>query len=121
MSTQLRPAGITLNRRTAALEIKWNDGHLSAYPLRDLREACPCAECRSQNQVGAGQTDSNVLRLGRARDYNAQSVELVGNYALQVEWGDGHRTGIYTWPYLRDLCPCGEHTSRASGDEAPDG
>jgi len=37
------------------------------------------------------------------------SIEVVGNYALLPVWADGHRYGIYTWDYLRRLCPCGEH------------
>jgi len=36
----------------------------------------------------------------------------VGNYALQPEWSDGHHTGIYTWAYLRGLCPCAECRKR---------
>ena len=32
----------------------------------------------------------------------------VGNYAIQPEWSDGHHTGLYTWTYLRGLCPCDE-------------
>jgi DUF971 family protein len=33
-------------------------------------------------------------------------VEAVGKYALQLVWMDGHRTGIYTFEYLRRLCEC---------------
>ncbi|HEY1266366.1 MAG TPA: gamma-butyrobetaine hydroxylase-like domain-containing protein [Candidatus Binatia bacterium] len=32
----------------------------------------------------------------------------VGNYAIMFRWGDGHETGIYTFQYLRSLCPCEE-------------
>ncbi len=32
-------------------------------------------------------------------------MEGVGNYALQLVWKDGHRYGIYTWEYLRELSP----------------
>ncbi len=34
-----------------------------------------------------------------------ESVEVIGNYALQLVWGDGHKFGIYTWEYLRQLSP----------------
>ena len=34
------------------------------------------------------------------------SVAPVGNYALRFGWSDGHDTGIYTFDYLRKLCPC---------------
>jgi len=33
-------------------------------------------------------------------------AELVGRYALQIYWSDGHSSGIYTFDYLRNLCPC---------------
>ncbi len=35
-----------------------------------------------------------------------KAVELVGAYALTIEWEDGHHFGIYNWHYLRALCPC---------------
>jgi DUF971 family protein len=37
------------------------------------------------------------------------TLEAVGNYALLPVWADGHRFGIYTWEFLRRLCPCGQH------------
>jgi len=37
-----------------------------------------------------------------------QKAELVGRYALQIYWSDGHSSGIYTFDYLRGLCPCTE-------------
>jgi len=30
----------------------------------------------------------------------------VGRYAVQIAWTDGHDSGIYTFEYLRELCPC---------------
>ena len=45
---------------------------------------------------------SNLIPLSRVI---AERVELVGNYALQFFWSDGHNTGIYTWDYLYRLCP----------------
>ena len=32
-------------------------------------------------------------------------LSAVGNYALSIEWSDGHRTGIYSWDMLRAICP----------------
>jgi DUF971 family protein len=37
-----------------------------------------------------------------------EGMEIVGNYALQLIWADGHSYGIYSWEYLRQLCPCGD-------------
>lgn len=36
------------------------------------------------------------------------NVEAVGSYAISLLWNDGHREGIYSWNYLRALCPCNE-------------
>ncbi len=33
-------------------------------------------------------------------------VELVGTYAIRIDWSDGHGTGIYPYRYLREICPC---------------
>jgi DUF971 family protein len=33
----------------------------------------------------------------------------VGNYGMNVIWTSGHDTGIYSFRYLRDLCPCTQH------------
>ena len=35
----------------------------------------------------------------------ALGAELVGNYALKIEFSDGHNTGIYSWDYLREIDP----------------
>lgn len=35
-----------------------------------------------------------------------RNLEGVGSYGLTIEWEDGHHQGIYTWSYLRALCPC---------------
>jgi len=32
-------------------------------------------------------------------------AQLVGNYALKIVWSDGHDSGIYSFRYLRDICP----------------
>jgi DUF971 family protein len=33
-------------------------------------------------------------------------LQIIGNYALQIFWDDGHNAGIYTWDYLNRICPC---------------
>jgi DUF971 family protein len=48
-----------------------------------------------------------------------ESAELVGRYALQIHWSDGHSSGIYTFTYLRTLCPCTECTARRETEEQP--
>ena len=35
-------------------------------------------------------------------------VEPVGNYAIRINWSDGHNTGIYSYDHFRRICPCAE-------------
>jgi ATP-binding protein involved in chromosome partitioning len=39
-------------------------------------------------------------------DIAAAAIELVGGYAIRINWTDGHTTGIYTYEWLRAHCPC---------------
>ncbi|GBL40218.1 MAG: DUF971 domain-containing protein [Nitrospiraceae bacterium] len=83
------------------LGIEWNDGHKSVYPVRYLRQQCPCAACVDEW--------SGVLRL-QPGDVPIvimlQDVQPVGRYALQFTWSDGHDTGIYSYGLLRRICQC---------------
>ena len=82
-------------------DIDWNDGHFSSYPSWYLRENCQCAECvdefTGERKIGPGSIPATLERT---------DVGLVGNYALQFFWSDGHNTGLYTFDLLRTLCPC---------------
>lgn len=102
----VRPTGITLNHPEQLLEITWADGETCKYPLSHLREACPCVECRGGHQfMGMAFAPDNILTLKPRRSYAVVQLNPVGNYALQPVWDDGHSTGLYTWEYLRHLCP----------------
>ena len=81
--------------------IRWNDGSESFFTQEFLRRACPCAACGGEPDV--------VGQIVRAQaSYTSNSFQLrgwefVGGYALQPNWADGHRTGIYSYQYLRRL------------------
>jgi DUF971 family protein len=107
---QLKPTGITANRGTRSLTINWNDGHTSVYPFALFRHACPCASCRGGHEKMSSDPDPQVFSLPD-EDTPAtrlQNLEAVGAYALTPHWEDGHHYGIYTWRFLRALCPCSE-------------
>ncbi|HEY5894517.1 MAG TPA: DUF971 domain-containing protein [Chthoniobacterales bacterium] len=83
------------------LAIVWNDGVESYLPLEFLRRACPCAVCGGEPDVMG-----NVIRpkvTYRPGSFILRSWQIVGGYAIQPAWADGHDTGIYTYPYLRRL------------------
>ena len=35
--------------------------------------------------------------------FGLRGFQVIGGYALQPSWQDGHGTGLYTFPYLRRL------------------
>jgi DUF971 family protein len=104
--TQIRDASLT----EGALQIEWGDGHHSALPLALLRHQCPCASCREVRQ--APPDPFRVLSASEAAAVpELRDLEPVGRYGLRLAWADGHNTGIYTYEYLRSLCPCPECTA----------
>ena len=101
-----KPRSITLNKTESRLEILWSDGLASHYPLSQLREACPCVECRGgHSKMGMEHAPDDILKLVPKRSYAVTGLSAVGNYAIQPSWVDGHHTGIYTWEYLRLISP----------------
>ncbi|GMV43248.1 MAG: hypothetical protein AMXMBFR64_49640 [Myxococcales bacterium] len=104
--------------------ITWRDGHESVYGLPYLRRICPCAVCR-------GSHDAPPLSQPPAKRFNiltdkqvamatpapakVKAVAPVGSYAIAFTWVDGHDEGIYSFRYLRDMCPC-----EACGDQVAD-
>jgi DUF971 family protein len=108
----LRPTGIHADRKAGTMTIPWNDGHVSEYTFGWLREACPCAECRGGHEkmgvIPEPQDDLFVIPLMDARTTQLQDVQMMGNYAINLIWMDGHKHGIYNWAYLRAICGCAE-------------
>ncbi len=106
----IRPTDIHAKRSAGEMTIVWNDGHTSVYSFSLLRFACPCAECRGGHANMSAEPDPMVFnRLPEVSDRTRlKNIESVGTYALTLEWEDGHHYGIYTWHYLRALCPCPE-------------
>ncbi len=110
VNRQLTPKSITADRLTGVLTVQWDDGHTSQYLFGLLRAACPCASCRGGHEYMRPEPDPVVFvtQLPDSAATRMSKAELVGSYALTVEWEDGHHYGIYNWHYLRALCPCSE-------------
>lgn len=104
----LRPMAINGDRRESKLIISWSDGHESSYTFSLLRHACPCAECCGGHANMRSEPDEGVFYLPEedSPSTHLENIQPAGAYALTFEWEDGHIFGIYTWSYLRKLCPC---------------
>ena len=83
------------------ITFKWSDGHETAYRARDLRLACRCAGCIEET---SGKPLLDPAKI--AETVRAKGIEMVGQYAISIEWSDGHTTGIFNFRDLRANCPC---------------
>ncbi len=90
------PTDIKLHRKSRLLEVVWPDGRVDSLPLEYLRVYSPSAEVRGH---GGGET---VLVAGK-REVNITAIEPVGRYAVRLKFDDGHDSGLYSWPTLREL------------------
>lgn len=84
------------------LAIKWDDGTESFIPLQELRRHCPCAACKGEVDVMGNVYKGPEQQLSPA-SYQLVRIQLVGGYAVQPVWADGHSTGLFTFDYLRRL------------------
>jgi prepilin-type processing-associated H-X9-DG protein len=89
-------------KRDQHLTITWDDGTTQSIPVRTLRKACPCAKCKELKQQLA-KTRLTVLPTTTDAPLAVAEAKLVGNYALNVTWADGHNSGIYSFEYLKSL------------------
>ena len=93
----------------ARLRVTWADGRVCRYEAARLRRLCPCAQCVNEF------TGERVLKAEAVPDeLNIEDVEIVGRYALNFRWSDGHDTGIYSFRLLREICE-GDESSLESG------
>ncbi|MFI5378156.1 MAG: DUF971 domain-containing protein [Tepidisphaerales bacterium] len=91
-------------KRDEKLQITWSDGVVSTFSLAVLRKNCPCAECRTKREEQAAKkTLLPILTGDHSRPLTIASAEMVGSYAIQLTWTDGHSAGIYSFAYLREL------------------
>jgi len=93
----MTPVDIKLHKQSGILELAFDDGGIYSLPAEFLRVYSPSAEVRGH---GPGQ---EVLQTGK-KNVRIQGLEPVGNYAIRLQFDDGHNTGIYSWEYLSELC-----------------
>ena len=83
------------------LALAFEDGEELYLPLDLLRRACPCAACQGEPDA-LGRVLRPVQQIG-PRGFELLKSEVIGGYAIQLFWADGHSTGLYTFDYLRRL------------------
>ena len=83
------------------LAILWDDGQEQYIPVEKLRAWSPSAET-------TGERDLLGRRIGGTDQKSYPGVTLrgwrvVGGYAVQFDFSDGHNTGLYAFDYLKRL------------------
>jgi len=115
------PRSVKVHLTTGSgMDIEWGDGHVSHYGFVFLRDACPCAMCeeergKSGRRPGDPATAAPGALLMFKPTAKPLSAEGVGKYAIKFSWNDNHDLGIYSWKFLREVCPCEECANARSG------
>ncbi len=81
-----------------SISIKWSDGSKNVYTAAQLRRECPCATC-----VNEWTGEKILARESISDDLKFNHISIVGRYALNFHFSDGHDTGIFSFKYLRAL------------------
>ena len=83
----------------STVRITWGDDRECRYRAAELRRSCPCAQCVNE------WTGERMLKPETiSEEIEIKEMSIVGRYALNFRWNDGHETGIYSFRYLRELC-----------------
>jgi len=82
--------------------IAWSDGAESYFTFEQLRAASPSAEMQGERDV-LGVKHGGHEGPHRFEDVRVLGWKKIGNYAICFDFSDGHRTGLYSYDYLRNL------------------
>jgi len=82
--------------------IRWADASETYHRMDLLRSLSPSAETAGERDLLGKEIGGNE----KGRDFTGVTVKgwnVVGNYAIQFRFSDGHNTGIYSYDYLRKI------------------
>ncbi len=94
----MKPARIKV-RENQFLDIFWDNGETKSIKLNILRNACPCAICAAEKN----EWSKTYIPLFTLEQLKISKINVVGTYAIGIEWADGHNTGLYDFEYLYNL------------------
>ena len=97
----MTPKQIKIEDKTKLL-IKWEDYSETRLNLKYLRDECPCANCKGETILFKTYRPEKKSEETPGM-YKIKNIEVVGGYAIQITWKDGHDTGIYSWDYIKKL------------------
>ena len=93
----LEPTQI-IEESDSEVSITWSDAAETRYSAPHLRRSCPCASCVNE------WTGEKILQGSQIPDdLKFNHISIVGRYALNFHFSDGHDTGIFSFKYLYEL------------------
>ena len=92
----IKPSEIRLKKSKRAISIVFEDGNKAEFTAELLRVESPSAEVRGHSP------NQKILEHGK-KEVEITKIEPVGNYAISLNFSDGHNTGIYSWNFLYEL------------------
>ena len=93
----LEPTQI-VEENESEISITWSDDAVTNYSASNLRRSCPCAGCVNEWTGEKMLEDKNI-----PDDLSFDHISVVGRYALNFHFSDGHDTGIFSFNFLRNL------------------
>ncbi len=109
IATLTDPEHIAISK-SRGIDIDWKDGHKTSLGVVYLRDHCPCAGCTGSHGTTPRPKTTEAQNANPFQMFQPAikmlGVEPVGNYAIRIEWSDGHSTGIYSFDHLRKICNC---------------
>ncbi len=90
------PTQIRLDQSKELLTVSFQSGEVFEYSAEYLRVFSPSAEVQGHSEA------ERKLQWGKSGVIITE-ISPVGNYAIRIEFSDGHNTGFYSWVYLEKL------------------
>ncbi len=90
---------VQIKIKNQSLYIRWDDNSESLIKLANLRRECPCALCEAERK----EQSTSYIPIYSAEQLNIKNIQIVGSYAIGINWKDEHNTGIYTFDHLKKI------------------
>src|SRR6478735_3688121 len=90
------PTELRLRKDRRHLAVSFDNGESFELAAEYLRVRSPSAEVQ-------GHAPTERKTVAGKKNVAIMEVQPVGNYAVRLVFDDLHSTGIYSWPYLREL------------------
>lgn len=91
-----QPLEIRLRADKKTLSIAFSAVDIFEYSAELLRVESPSAEIK-----GHGSDEKKIV--GGKKNVTIVGIEPMGHYAITITFSDGHKTGIYSWDYLKEM------------------